>query len=74
MRKTETGGRIAAPAFSYFNKYYLKSHPEIPRKFIKPEKVYSSKVNGKIEYYTKTSPLPEIEISSGNSNQEAIEF
>jgi penicillin-binding protein 1A len=74
MRKTETGGRIAAPAFSYFNKYYLKSHPEIPRKFIKPEKVYSSKVNGKIEYYTKTSPLPEIEISSENSNQEAIEF
>ena len=74
MRKTETGGRIAAPASSYFNKYYLKSHPEIPRKFIKPEKVYSSKVNGKIEYYTKTSPLPEIEISSGNSNQEAIEF
>lgn len=74
MRKTETGGRIAAPAFSYFNKYYLKSHPEIPRKFIKPEKVYSSKVNGKIEYYTKTSPLPEIEISTENSNQEAIEF
>ena len=74
MRKTETAGRIAAPASSYFNKYYLKSHPEIPRKFIKPEKVYSSKVNGKIEYYTKTSPLPEIEISSGNSNQEAIEF
>ncbi len=76
MRKTETGGKIAAPVFSYFNKNYLESHPEIPRSFIKPTKVYSSKINGKIEYYTETSPLPEIEIEipPENPGEEVIEF
>ncbi|MAD41720.1 MAG: penicillin-binding protein [Arcobacter sp.] len=76
MRKTETGGKIAAPVFSYFNKNYLESHPEIPRSFIKPAKVYSSKINGKVEYYTETSPLPEIEIEipPENPDEEVIEF
>lgn len=76
MRKTETGGKIAAPVFAYFNKTYLESHPEIPRTFIKPAKVYSSKINGKTEYYTETSPLPEIEIEipPENPGEEVIEF
>jgi penicillin-binding protein 1A len=76
MRKTETGGKIAAPVFSYFNKNYLESHPEISRTFIKPAKVYSSKINGKVEYYTETSPLPEIEIEipPENPGEEVIEF
>jgi len=76
MRKTETGGKIAAPVFSYFNKNYLESHPEIPRNFIKPAKVYSSKINGKVEYYTEISPLPEIEIEiqPENPDEEVIEF
>ena len=76
MRKTETGGKIAAPVFSYFNKNYLESHPEIPRSFIKPAKVYSAKINGKVEYYTETSPLPEIEIEipPENPGEEVIEF
>ena len=76
MRRTETGGKIAAPVFSYFYKNYLESHPEIPRTFIKPTKVYSSKINGKTEYYTDVSPLPEIEIviPPENPGEEVIEF
>ena len=76
MRKSETGGRIAAPAFSYYYKNYLKLHPEIARSFIKPSKVYTSKINGKTEYYTDTSPLPEIDINTTTENlgEEVIEF
>ena len=46
MRKTETGGKIAAPVFSYFFKEYLKIHPEIPRNFNIPANVYTANVNG----------------------------
>jgi penicillin-binding protein 1A len=76
MRRSETGGKIAAPVFSYFNKKYLEIHPEIEKYFVKPSKVYSSKINGKIEYYTDISPLPEIEIiiPPENPNEEAMEF
>jgi len=76
MRKSETGGKIAAPVFSYFYKNYLEIHPEIQRTFSKPSKVYSSKVNGKTEYYTDISPLPEIEIEipPENPNEEVMEF
>ncbi len=74
MRKTETGGRIAAPVFSYFFKNYLKIHPEIERTFIKPKDVYESKINGKKEYYTEQSPLPEIKIENENEEESAVEF
>ena len=58
MRRTETGGRSAAPAFSYFYKNWLKIHPEIKRKFDKPKDVFTSSINGKIEYFTNTSNVP----------------
>ena len=76
MRKTETGGKIAAPVFSYFFKEYLKIHPEIPRNFNIPANVYTSNVNGGKEFYTDTSPLPEILIQSQpqNKNEESLEF
>lgn len=76
MRKTETGGKIAAPVFSHFYKNYLELHPEIPRTFVKPAKVFSSKINGKIEYYTEVSALPEIEIEivPENPDEEVMEF
>ena len=76
MRKSETGGKIAAPVFSYFYKKYLEIHPEIKREFTKPSNVYESKINGKIEYYTETSPLPQtkIEVPSENSNEQIMEF
>ena len=76
MRKTETGGKIAAPVFSQFFKEYLKIHPEIPRNFSIPQNVYTVQVNGKNEYYTDTSPLPEVQIQSQplDKNQESMEF
>ena len=76
MRKTETAGKIAAPVFSYFFKEYLKIHPEIPRNFNIPANVYTANVNGGKEFYTDTSPLPEILIQSQpqNKNGEVLEF
>ncbi|NQY21015.1 MAG: PBP1A family penicillin-binding protein, partial [Campylobacteraceae bacterium] len=71
MGKRETGGRTAGPVFSYFYKNYLKIHPEIPRKFIKPDEVRVANINGKKEYYTDISILPEITIINEN---EQIEF
>ena len=74
MRKSETGGKIAAPAFANFYKNYLKIHPEIPRNFLKPKNVLFSKINGEIEYYTEKSPLPEIEIPIETNDNQEIEF
>lgn len=75
MRKTEGGGKTAAPAFSQFYKKYLEIHPEIERKFIKPSGVKTSIINGKKEYYTDTSPLPEVVMQAPkNDDEEVIEF
>jgi len=76
MRRSEGGGTTAAPAFSYFYKKYLEIHPEIERNFKIPENVKSSIINGKKEFYTETSPLPEapITIINENSSQENIQF
>ncbi len=71
MKKSETGGRTAGPAFAYFYKNYLKIHPETPRKFQKPKEVREALINGKKEYFTTTSKLPEIKISS---SQNEVEF
>lgn len=60
MGRRETGGRTAGPAFSYFYKNYLKIHPEIQRKFKQPEDVRESILNGKKEYFTDISKLPEV--------------
>jgi len=61
MRRTETGSTIAAPAFSYFFKDYLEIHPEITRKFIKPQNVYTGNIGSKEELFTASSPLPDID-------------
>lgn len=76
MRRSETGGKTPTPAFAHFYKEYLKIHPEIPRTFEKPANVYQSKINGKLEYYTDKSPLPEIEVNiiPEDPQQEVIEF
>jgi len=76
MRKTETGGKIAAPVFSSFYKKYLEIHPEIPRTFTMPQNVYTSNINGKDEFYTDMSPIPEIEIQAQpeNQNGESMDF
>ena len=76
MRKSETGGKIAAPVFSYFYKKYLEIHPEITRNFTMPENVYTANINGRTELYTDTSPLPEVVYQSQpqNPGEEVLEF
>ncbi|NCD12676.1 MAG: PBP1A family penicillin-binding protein [Epsilonproteobacteria bacterium] len=58
MRKSETGGRAAAPAFKHFMTKYLELHPETTREFKVPEGVNARKVDGVMEYFTDVSPLP----------------
>lgn len=58
MRKYETGGRVAAPAFAHFYRRLLRLYPQTPRTFSAPEGVYKTPWNAHDEYYTETSPLP----------------
>jgi penicillin-binding protein 1A len=55
----ESGGRVAGPVFSRYNKEYLKIHPELKRKFVQPEDVYRIRLsNGKKEIFTDISKPP----------------
>jgi len=63
MGRRETGGRTAAPAFSYFYKHWMHLHPEIQRTFIQPKNVFKQKFHGKDEFFTKTSDIPKNEIN-----------
>jgi penicillin-binding protein 1A len=76
MRRTETGGRIAGPAFSNYYKKYMEIHPEIPRTFVMPPNVYTSNIKGKDELYTDMSPLPDVEfqVEPQNPGQEVLDF
>ena len=64
MQRSETGGRSAGPAFSYFYKHYLKKHPELQRKFKEPLGMIKSKINGKTEYFTETSKLSDVKVKT----------
>ena len=61
MREKETGGRVSGPAFSYYYKALLKSHPQIKRKFDMPEGVIEATVGGKKEFFTDISKPPRVE-------------
>lgn len=58
LKRGETGGRAAAPAFAYFMNKYIELHPETTREFKMPEGVGSRKINGVTEYFTDISPFP----------------
>jgi penicillin-binding protein 1A len=58
LGKNMTGGRVAAPVFSCFFYEMLQDNPKMLRKFKKPKGVYSGYIDGKLELYTKISPLP----------------
>ena len=58
MKRSETGGRTAAPAFSYFYKGVLKNYPQIKRNFDVPEGVTSAQYGGRTEYFTNISKPP----------------
>jgi penicillin-binding protein 1A len=58
MKSGETGGRAAGPAFKNFYTQWLKIHPETQRKFKQPPEVFTSRINGKLEYFTNISNIP----------------
>ncbi len=58
MRRGETGGRAAAPAFREYYRQLLRLYPQVPRKFVKPEGVVEARRGGVTEYFTKESPPP----------------
>lgn len=64
MQRTETGGRSAGPAFSYFYKNYLLKHPELQRKFKVPNGVIKSTIAGATEYFTETSKLSDVKMKT----------
>ena len=72
MKKRETGGRAAGPAFSMFMKNYHALHPEFQRVFKKPEGVYERESEGEKFYYTKISPPPKEDVK--NISEKKIMF
>ena len=75
MGRRETGGRTAGPVFSYFYKNWMRLHPEIKRKFDMPKEVNKILFNGKLDYFTATSPMPKIDkIQTTQTKDEVIEF
>ncbi len=61
MYRRETGGRIAAPAFSYFYRQLLKYYPQVKRKFDVPEGVREVTIDGEKEYFSDISKAPKAE-------------
>lgn len=61
MRRSETGGRAAGPAFSDYFKQVLKTYPQVPRKFTRPDGVSEVDRDGRKEYFTNQSPPPKNE-------------
>ena len=57
MQKKETGGRVAAPAFTHFIKGYIDMYPQTKREFAVPKGVAMKIIDGKKEFFTKTSPF-----------------
>lgn len=62
LKKGETGGKAAAPAFKHFMTKYIELHPETTRTFKVPEGVGSRKIDGSTEYFTDISPFPKVNI------------
>ena len=58
MKRSETGGRTAAPAFATFYRGVLKSNPQIQRTFTRPDGVTTGEFGGRTEYFTDTSKPP----------------
>lgn len=67
LKKGETGGKSAAPAFKYFMTKYVELHPETTREFKVPEGVGSRKINGVMEFFTDVSPFPKTNVKQEES-------
>jgi len=69
MKRGETGGRVAAPAFKYFVQNYLAMHPETKRKFNIPNGDKKIIKNGKTYYFTDISKPPKVNDISIENNK-----
>jgi penicillin-binding protein 1A len=74
MRRSETGGTTAAPAFSYFMKSWLVKNPNTKKYFVRPKGVFTHEVRGQDFLFTKISNVPqeymEPTILDGDQTQE----
>jgi penicillin-binding protein 1A len=74
MRKKETGGRVAGPAFRYYYEKLLKLYPQTKRVFEKPEDVIVTQFQGRKEYFTEISKPPLIERESEDDTGGSLIF
>lgn len=74
MQVGETGGRVSGPAFSRFFTELLTRHPEMKRKFDIPKGVIVTRKGGKVEYYTETSPPPNMSKTSEDTSDANLLF
>lgn len=69
MRKRETGGRVAGPAFSYYYRQLIRLYPQTARYFEKPKGVIEASYNGEKEYFTDISKAPKIKAETLEDEQ-----
>jgi penicillin-binding protein 1A len=76
MRKSETGGRAAAPVFHYYYEDMLRIYPNTKRSFDVPSGVYQSSTNDQnsSENFTDTSPAPDATQESAPKTDEKLVF
>jgi len=72
MKRYETGGRVAGPAFKKFVEGYVKLNPQTKRTFTPPESVTMRTIKGRKEYFTKISPLPKVNKLQENESKGLI--
>jgi penicillin-binding protein 1A len=71
MQRSETGGRVAGPAFSKYYENVLSLYPQIQRTFEMPEGVIAVEKDGQKEYFSDTSKPPRSE-ATPSSEQELV--
>jgi penicillin-binding protein 1A len=60
MRKKETGGKVAGPAFRKYYQEVLRLYPQVKRKFDQPEGIIEIIHGGEKEYFTDISKPPNV--------------
>ena len=74
MKRGETGGRSAGPAFANFVKNYIKLYPQTKRKFDIPKGVKYKTYKSRKLYFTDTSPLPNMQENQDTGNGRSLIF
>ncbi|MGD9971193.1 MAG: penicillin-binding protein 1A [Sulfuricurvum sp.] len=77
MRRSETGGRAAAPVFRYFYEDMLRIYPNTKRYFDRPAGVYDVSTNpesNSSESFTDTSQAPDVTEDQAPKTEEKLVF